>query len=502
MKNFKKLLFTFICLCAVSILNVNAAVFVGTNELNDGVTPIKGSSGTVTWDSTNKILTLDNFTVGYNVFDAVIDFTYESGDITILLKGTNYLYTYVKGQNGSDFGGGIITRDKSNLTIKSAPNEDGTLKIKGGQFAIKAKSIKFDNCNIEINTVGNLFNVTPTFTNLENRKVFISENTNGSNASIYNANTSNDITSYKNVAAYTAYDLTVDADENSEVSLTNSVVKAGESTDATIKAKKNYKLKSVLVNNVEKISELKDGKLTLVVTEDTKIKVITEKIEVKVDVPSIDTTKEVVVKEVTVGVKEDTAIKENFENAIKAANLEVPVENAKVEVAVANQSKEEAPAKAVESITKLVKESTEKLESKAEMKIASFFDITLNVINTANNNNVGTLTELGEKITFDVAMPEDLTKVADGFTRTYYVIRYHEGKAEILDTKVNGNILTFATDKFSTYAIAYQDVENAKPASEKVVENPKTGDNIITYVIASVIAIAGCAVSVRKLKNN
>ena len=46
-------------------------------------------------------------------------------------------------------------------------------------------------------------------------------------------------------------------------------------------------------------------------------------------------------------------------------------------------------------------------------------------------------------------------------SRTYYIIRMHDNKAEVIATasqaEVESGKITFATDKFSTYAIAYAD---------------------------------------------
>ena len=70
---------------------------------------------------------------------------------------------------------------------------------------------------------------------------------------------------------------------------------------------------------------------------------------------------------------------------------------------------------------------------------------------------------------------KDLPKVASGLTRTYSVIRVHDGQAEIIAeglTAKDGKI-TVETDKFSTYAITYTD---------KVATNPKTGDTVIIAV--------------------
>ena len=55
-------------------------------------------------------------------------------------------------------------------------------------------------------------------------------------------------------------------------------------------------------------------------------------------------------------------------------------------------------------------------------------------------------------------------------SRTYYIIRMHDNKAEVIATasqaEVESGKITFATDKFSTYAIAYADA-SVKPDDGK-----------------------------------
>ena len=71
------------------------------------------------------------------------------------------------------------------------------------------------------------------------------------------------------------------------------------------------------------------------------------------------------------------------------------------------------------------------------------------------------ITDTGTEITITMAIPDDIDQqVPEGFTRTYNVIRVHDGNAEVLPSEQNGNQLTFRTSKFSTYAVTYVDVKN------------------------------------------
>lgn len=203
---------------------------------------------------------------------------------------------------------------------------------------------------------------------------------------------------------------------------------------------------------------------------------VVAKKELKVDTPTIDTTKPV--EEVTVGIKEDDTLKETLVKAIKDSKIDVTDINAIVMVTIDNQKEEQVPEEASKSINELAKE-------KENIKVVSFFDITLIVKNNVTGETLGTLSTLDNKIKFNMALPEELTKVAEGYTRKYYVVRYHDGKSEIISASVDGNVLSFESDKFSTYALAYEDVKN-----ENVV-NPPTGDKIVLDLVVGIVSVAG-----------
>ena len=210
--------------------------------------------------------------------------------------------------------------------------------------------------------------------------------------------------------------------------------------------------------------------------------VVAKKEEVKVDTPTIDTTKPV--KDVTVGVQETKDLDSTLKDALNKSNIDVANTNAIVSVEIANQKENQAPAAAVKSI----KEVAEK------MNLVSYFDITIAVKNSITGDSLGNLPELDKKIVFNMALPEDIAKVEEGYTRKYFVIRYHDGKSEIIPATVEGNVLSFESDKFSTYALAYEDTKTVVTPPAEVnppVENPSTGDNIILNITLGLISIVG-----------
>ncbi len=132
--------------------------------------------------------------------------------------------------------------------------------------------------------------------------------------------------------------------------------------------------------------------------------------------------------------------------------------------------------------------------SKAVIKngiIAGYYNIDVLVKN--GDTVLGNVTETNKELEITLELPE-LTAVKEGFTREYYVIRIHDGKVTIIDNvTVNDNgTVTFKSDKFSTYALAYEDVEKGKNTTEvkEEVVPPKTLDSVITYIIVTLAATA------------
>ena len=99
------------------------------------------------------------------------------------------------------------------------------------------------------------------------------------------------------------------------------------------------------------------------------------------------------------------------------------------------------------------------------------FDITLSM--DIEGQQPVIITETSSKLRFKVVVPEELKKEG----RTFYVLRYHDGKVEKLNIDEDGY---FSTDKFSVYMLVYEDkkvdseTENKK---EDVTEDKKEDMN-------------------------
>lgn len=143
----------------------------------------------------------------------------------------------------------------------------------------------------------------------------------------------------------------------------------------------------------------------------------------------------------------------------------------------------------------IIKNMNEKIK---EANILNYFDIAINVIDKKSNKKIGNLTKLNEKISFSIAVPEDV-ELKNGYTRKYYILREHNGVIDILEPIISkdNKTLTFETDQFSTYALAYIDEKTSE------IENPNTGDNIFNDCLIAgflIINIVGCTLYLNKKK--
>ena len=117
----------------------------------------------------------------------------------------------------------------------------------------------------------------------------------------------------------------------------------------------------------------------------------------------------------------------------------------------------------------------------------------------------GQISEIEEPIEITIPLPNGLPKINNGYERTWKVIRNHNGATEVLDAKLTENGISFMNDKYSEFALVYEDVklnvpeentnvvektnveETIEPEvitkNEEIVEasNPKTGDSIIIW---------------------
>lgn len=264
----------------------------------------------------------------------------------------------------------------------------------------------------------------------------------------------------------------------------------GEKVTLTLTPNDGYKLSSIKVVDTYNKEVSVTGGTFVMPNSDVKITVVFTKVEV--EVPVISTTDDV--KDVTVGVKNETKIEEVILDTIKNdAELASKVEGKEVTVKV-DIAKVEA--------SNVLNEVAKAMEEKAgNATIATYFDVTIG-LNSVDGSINETLTKLNEEIELVVLLPEELRNAKDGMTRKYYIVREHreddKSQVDLLEATISedGKYLVFKTDKFSTYAIAYEDIAQDNAS----VENPKTLDGVMLYVTLGLACVAIIGVSLNSLK--
>ena len=275
----------------------------------------------------------------------------------------------------------------------------------------------------------------------------------------------------------------------------------GDVIKLTLKPNEGYSLSSVKIldasgNEVEFIPS--DNTFSMPDSEVT-ISVVYGLNKVEADAPVINT--EEPVKEVTAGVTESAKVEEVLLDTISKDDkilAEIDGKDSVVKVTVENvEVKEEVATKVKEVLNKKATNVT----------IVDYLDINIAVKEKGTDTLLAPITELSSPIEFTVLLPETIEAVKTGYTRTYYIVRHHEGAVEILDAKLSedGKTLSFSTDKFSEYAIAYSDSEvtsstDTPTTTPETPETPKTSDNILVYVSLGFVGIAAIGYSLYNLK--
>lgn len=157
--------------------------------------------------------------------------------------------------------------------------------------------------------------------------------------------------------------------------------------------------------------------------------------------------------------------------------------------------------------------------------VGQLFDISLYKYLTMDGQS-GERQEIHETqnlITISIRVPDNLINIDSNVERTYCVLRSHDGKTEVLESTYDPDtqMLTFQTDKFSDYAIAYKDVQKSANHTDPSGINsgtnagsnvsgmthsaPKTGDtsDAFRYVFLLVCAMVTVCICLcrRHLKN-
>lgn len=123
-----------------------------------------------------------------------------------------------------------------------------------------------------------------------------------------------------------------------------------------------------------------------------------------------------------------------------------------------------------------------------------------------DGDHAGNITKLDNvvEVRIPASVLDDFAPVANGYTRTYYVVHHHDTVVEVLPAELDGDDLVIYSDKFSPYYVAYEDTPvyygwgggyvggTTTTTEDKPIESPETFDaGIALYVGMSVAAAVG-----------
>lgn len=119
-------------------------------------------------------------------------------------------------------------------------------------------------------------------------------------------------------------------------------------------------------------------------------------------------------------------------------------------------------------------------QTPSNSKLDQIVPLDINLYSVDVNGLSTKITSLNSPITINMYLPDDIVDSIKN--KTIKVARFHGGVLSMLDASLNGNILTFKTDKFSTYAIvAYGAVTpTSNVADKKAGPKDLNSDGIIT----------------------
>ena len=115
--------------------------------------------------------------------------------------------------------------------------------------------------------------------------------------------------------------------------------------------------------------------------------------------------------------------------------------------------------------------------------LAFTFDVEIKVYAGPDMEYVKDINEFGKPIQIIVKVPAELIKKG----RKFYIVRKHGNDDEtavwstLKDEDADEDTIMFMNDKFSEFFVVY----------ENTIDNPKTGDNILTYVVMLILGAFG-----------
>lgn len=379
------------------------------------------------------------------------------------------------------------------------------LNVSGGDF--DAKYITRTHTTGTLTITGGTFKNLTEVQNPMDKKDYSKNITGGT----YNCDVKDEIASgYSTYKTTSGYDVT----KTGEISVESNeiIMSKGSTKDLGISVTNNLEKYLTISSNDDSVVSIKDNKITankvgkatitasLSNGTSKQVSVVVYEIVGEENTDEVNDTKQVV-----------NEIVNQIINGEEVTNLTDEQKQA-IETSVKDGEKLVVDVDSTLVDSEEISEDASKVEAviKNDAKIAGYYNIDI-IIKNEQGTEITKLSQLNKEIQITISIPEGISKVEDGYTRKYTIIRVHDGVAEELETIYNENgTLTFSSDKYSTYAITYVDTLNnsiegnednvENPVTGDNVENPVTGDNIIVYIALLSIAILGMVISI-KIRN-
>ena len=170
----------------------------------------------------------------------------------------------------------------------------------------------------------------------------------------------------------------------------------------------------------------------------------------------------------------------------KAAIIEMLVEHGGLTAEELAQAADGADIDIILKVTDI--SSTISAESRAQIEkaaagytIGRYIDISLYKQITLNGQTGDLIPITGAygSVTISVEVPKELLNTDEAVTRTFWIIRNHEGQVDFLPATYDAdtNMLTFTTDRFSDYAIVYKDSKRVTDDDSSMPDKDDNGSN-------------------------
>jgi hypothetical protein len=150
--------------------------------------------------------------------------------------------------------------------------------------------------------------------------------------------------------------------------------------------------------------------------------------------------------------------------------------------------------KLVEEKLSTIKQNTEQQNTEQPNNETAILYVDISLFKQVGNEEATRVTQTSNKISISIEIPQELRNSDGDNVRTYKVVRIHDNQVEILDGIYDPvtHLFTFETDRFSVYALTYQDTKNVTDS---------TKDEIVVYKDFSHLRLsAKAAATTQKLK--